>query len=97
MSEGYRLLGAFLDSSLAAVASYTVSPHIILGRELLIHDMVTRTEAQGSGYASALLRELERIAKDLGCGRVFVHTRNASVFYRRNHYQEYSTGMIKIL
>jgi GNAT superfamily N-acetyltransferase len=95
--DGYRLLGAFSDGSLVAVASYTVSPHIILGRELLIHDMATRIEAQGKGYASALLRELERIAKECGCGRVFVHTRNASIFYGLNHYQEYSTGMIKIL
>lgn len=97
VDEGYHLLGVKVDHQIVSIASYTVSPHAVLGRELLIHDMATLPSHQGCGHASALLTELAQIAKDCGCGRLFVHTRDAQSLYSQNGFDDYSTGMIKKL
>jgi ribosomal protein S18 acetylase RimI-like enzyme len=95
--EGYCLLGIRMDGRMVAIASYTISPHVMLGRELLIHDMATITEARGRGCASSLISELIKIAASHNCGRLFVHTRNAQGLYGRNGFEEYSSGMIRRL
>ena len=94
-SEGYFLLGFRLGERVVSIASYAISPHAVLGRELLIHDMATLPEFQGCGHASALIAELILTAKRHGCGRLFAHTRNAQSLYLRNGFEEYSTGMVR--
>jgi len=95
--EGYRLIGVFSSDTLVSIASYTISPHAVLGRELLVHDMATRSGSEGKGFGTTLLRQLERIAMHERCGRIFVHTRRAQNFYSGNGFVNYSTGMIKNL
>jgi ribosomal protein S18 acetylase RimI-like enzyme len=95
MCDGYALLGVKVGARMVSIASYTISPHVIYGRELLVHDMATLPDAQGRGHASKLLNELASIAQKQGCGRIFVHTRHAQALYSRNGFSEYSTGMIK--
>jgi GNAT superfamily N-acetyltransferase len=95
-AEGYCLLGAWVGGQVVSIASYTISPHVTYRRELLIHDMATRPDAQGQGHASSLLEALGAIAREKGCGRIFVHTRNAQSLYARNGFSDYSTGMIKM-
>ncbi len=97
LGEGYCLLGIRSGDRLVSIASYTISPHAVLGRELLIHDMATLPEVQGRGHASSLISELVLIAARRGCGRLFVHTRNAQSLYTRSGFEEYSTGMIRRL
>jgi len=95
--EGYRLIGFFKGNKVVAICSYTISPHIMLGRELLIHDVATLREYQGLGLGSALVMRLRDIAKKNNCGRIFVHTIKAQEFYSKNGFQLYSSGMIEIL
>lgn len=97
LSDGYNLLGVRVAEQVVSLASYTISPHVTLGRELLIHDMATLPDFRGQGHASALISELVRIAAQSGCGRLFVHTRNAQKLYTRSGFQEYSSGMIRRL
>jgi GNAT superfamily N-acetyltransferase len=92
--EGYRLLCKRKNDRIVSIASYTISPHAVMGREMLIHDMATKPDAQGAGHASTLLAALTTIARSQECGRLFVHTRNAGQFYERNGFAVYSTGMI---
>ncbi len=97
LSDGYCLLGVRSGDRIVSIASYTISPHAVLGRELLIHDMATLPDAQGRGHASTLISELVRIAAQRECGRLFVHTRNAQTLYERSGFEQYSTGMIRRL
>lgn len=92
--DGYRLLGVRDNGRLVSVASYTISPHAALGRELLIHDMATVPALQGRGFASVLIEAIAVVAKQSRCGRVFVHSRKAQELYLKNGFQPYSTGMI---
>jgi GNAT superfamily N-acetyltransferase len=97
LQDGYRLVGIFSGEKIACVASFTISPHPELGRELLIHDMATDPEFERRGLASSALGYLDAIAHTERCGRIFVHTRKMSVFYVKNGFDEYSTGLIKRL
>lgn len=96
LADGYCLLGAQVDGRTVSIASYTISPHVTHRRELLIHDMATLPDAQGQGCASAVLEALSAIAREMGCGRMFVHTRRAQSLYVRNGFSNYSTGMVKM-
>jgi N-acetylglutamate synthase-like GNAT family acetyltransferase len=96
IGEGYRLLSKRENGRIVSIASYTLSPHALMRREMLIHDMATKPDAQGEGHASAILSELRKIARQKECGRLFVHTRNAANFYERNGFTAYSTGMILV-
>ena len=97
VTDGYRMIGVRAEGRILSVASFTISPHAMLGRELLVHDMATLKEAERRGYASLLLKELEKIAHREGCGRIFVHTRQAQKLYAKNGFLEYSTGMIRVI
>ena len=95
LADGYRLLGLQVDDRVMSLASYTISPHVTYGRQLLVHDMATLPDAQGQGYATHLIDKLVQISTEEGCGRIFVHTRKAQSFYARCGFSEYSTGMIR--
>jgi N-acetylglutamate synthase-like GNAT family acetyltransferase len=77
-------------------ALYTISPHAMNGRELLVHDMATAAEESGKGYGSKVLEYLEKVAIEMQCWRIFVHTRNAKEFYLKTGFTEHSTGLVKI-
>ena len=94
-TKGLRLVVAKRNGEIVSVASFTISPHILHGHELLVHDMATRKQDLGCGYGTRVVELLERIAREEGCFRVFVHTRNASGFYERNGFERYSTGLVK--
>lgn len=95
VSMGYRLIGAKIEGEVVSVASFTISPHAMHRKELLVHDMATKREFAGNGYGSLLLGFIETIAQHEKCFRVFVHTKNATGFYEHNGFETYSTGLIK--
>ena len=97
IADGYRFVGVKVGDEVVSVASYTLSPHAMHGRELLIHDMATKPEAARNGYASLILRYLEQVADSESCWRIFVHTKNAADFYLKNGYEDYSTGLIRLI
>jgi hypothetical protein len=49
LAEGYCLLGVHVGELVVSIASYTISPHVTYGRELLVHDMATLPEWQLKG------------------------------------------------
>jgi uridine kinase/GNAT superfamily N-acetyltransferase len=95
LADGYVLLGLRVNDQVVSMASYTISPHVVYGRELLVHDMATLPNFQGQGYATNLIAEIVSVAEKQACGRVFVHTRHAQALYARNGFREYSTGMVR--
>jgi len=66
--DGYRLFGIIRNNHIVSVASATISPHPVLGRELLIHDMATIVSEQKMGFGKLILEGLEKFAIDNNCG-----------------------------
>jgi len=92
---GYHLVGIFLESRVMSVASYTISPHPVLLREMIIHDMSTLAGHEGRGFASQLLNYLDMVAVQQCCGRTFVASAKAAEFYQKNGYQIHATALKK--
>jgi GNAT superfamily N-acetyltransferase len=97
LQDGYRLVAVFEGTRIACVASFTISPHTEMGRELLVHDMATLPEFERQGLARSILGYLEGVAVAERCGRIFVHTRKMASFYVKNGFDEHSTGLVKRL
>lgn len=94
-ARGYRLYGLFEISRIVCVAGVVLQPHITRGIDFWVHDLVTAEESRSRGYGEQMMRFLEDEARELGCGRMTVHTRanreRAQNFYE-NHlgYERYA-------
>ena len=94
--DGYHLVGLFCSDTVIAVASYTISPHPVFIREMIIHDMSTLTTEQSKGYGAKLLQFLDALAVELNCQRTFVASARAAKFYEQNGYVEHAAALKKI-
>ena len=94
--DGYHLVGLFRDNIIVCVGSYTVSPHPVFEREMIIHDMSTLAGENSKGYGSELLSFLDDLAIQLNCARTFVATTNAADFYKSNGYIAHATALKKM-
>lgn len=95
-SDGYHLVGHFLEAQVVSVASYTISPHPVFVREMIIHDMSTKSGQEGKGAGTRLLAYLDKLAVAQGCGRTFLASAKASEFYKKNGYEAHATALKKI-
>lgn len=94
--DGYHLVGIFSDERVVSVASYTISPHAVYQREMILHDMSTLSGEEGKGFASALVRYLDTLAMQLNCGRPFVASGRAAEFYKKNGYEAHAIALKKV-
>ncbi len=94
--DGYHLVGLFNNNVIVCVASYTISPHTELEREMIVHDMSTLEGEQSKGYRSELLKHLDKYAIELRCGRTLLTSANASKFYEKNGYIAHAVALKKI-
>lgn len=65
--EGLRFTAAYEDEACVAVAGWRILNSTNTIRKLYVDDLVTDSRRRSAGYGSALLRELERRAKEAGC------------------------------
>lgn len=100
-TEGYRVLAAWEDTRVLAVAGYRVMENLIHDRFLYVDDLVTAGAERGRGLGSALLTELSAIAVDENCGRLVLDTAatnvNARRFYKREGLIDAAVGFVKPL
>ncbi len=94
--DGYHLVGLFKNAKVVCVASYTISPHAALDREMMIHDMSTLAGEDLRGYGSELLSYLDVLAVELNCRRTFLASTKASEFYIKNGYIAHARALKKL-
>jgi GNAT superfamily N-acetyltransferase len=94
--DGYHLVGLIRGGEVVCIASYTISPHPVFCREMIIHDMSTLKGRQSMGFGSTLLQYLDQHAVSLGCRRTFVASANAAAFYEKHGYTAHATALKKV-
>ena len=65
--QGYRLVGAFEDGRVVAVAGFRVLENLAWGRALYVDDLSTHAAARRRGHAARLLEWCAEEAARLGC------------------------------
>jgi GNAT superfamily N-acetyltransferase len=91
-TEGYRVLAAWEDARVLAVAGYRVSENLIYDHFLYVDDLVTAEGERGKGLGAALLTELSAIALDTAATN-----ENARRFYKREGLIDAVIGFVKPL
>lgn len=68
--EGYRLVGAFVEGEVVAVAGFRVGHNLAWGRFLYVDDLSTRAQFRGRGCGAGLLDWLGGEAARLRCSQL---------------------------
>ncbi len=101
IGEGYRVLAAWRDDRVIALAGYRVMRNLIHGRFLYVDDLITTAAERGAGLGAALLKELSAIGEAAGCGRLVLDTAatntDARRFYVREGLVDVVVGFVKPL
>jgi GNAT superfamily N-acetyltransferase len=102
-SQGLRFTAAYDGPRCVGVAGWRIVASMYALRKLTVDDLVTTAECRSSGVGHALLRNLERKAREAGCAVLdldsAVHRHDAHRFYLRegfivaaNHFDRQLTG-----
>jgi len=98
---GYRVLAAWEDDRVVALAGYRMMENLIHGHFLYVDDLVTSAEQRGRGLGAALLQELSLVGVDEYCHRLVLDTAaanaNARRFYKREGLIDSVIGFVKPL
>lgn len=85
--QGLRFTAAVDDGTVRAVAGWRVLANTHVRRKLYVDDLSTAASARSRGFGAALLGELTRRARELGCTMIDldsgVHRFDAHRFYLR--------------
>jgi len=83
-SEGYHLMGGFVDQRLVVLAGFRYSLTLSRGRHLFVDDLVTDPAQQGKGYATAMLKHLAKLARETSLSKIWLDSRDtARTFYEK--------------
>ena len=85
--SGWRLIYVEDEGEPVAVASFRISEWLAWGRALYVDDLIALESHRGKGYAEALMRWMEALAKREGCAEFHLdsgtHRLGAHRFYHR--------------
>lgn len=81
-SDGYRLIGGFVDGRAVALAGIRRSHTLSRGEHLFVDDLVTDPAARGEGFGRAMMQWIARDAAAQGLDRIYLDARiTAKDFY----------------
>ena len=73
-AEGYRLLAAWHDGSVAGIAGYRMQDNLIYGRFCYVDDLAVLETARAAGLGAFLLDAVKTEAATAGCARLVLDT-----------------------
>jgi len=86
-TAGWRLIYAEDEGNPVAIASFRISEWLAWGKALYVDDLVALESHRGKGYAEALMRWMEALARREGCSEFHLdsgtHRLGAHRFYHR--------------
>lgn len=99
LSQGYEMVGLYVEGKLVAVAGYGVLTNLYFKRHLWLYDLVTASGERSKGYGKTLLTYLEELAKEQGCQTIALCSRfdrvDAHRFYIEKMGYEKASYVIK--
>jgi len=94
-AQGYRLLGAWQDDRVKALAGYRFQENLIYGRFLYVDDLVTTADARSHGLGAMLIDALRDEARQQGCANFVLDTALGNALGQRFYFRQglLSVGM----
>jgi ribosomal protein S18 acetylase RimI-like enzyme len=69
-AAGYRMFAVREEGGLVAVAGVQKLTNLYYGRHFYVYDLSVTEDARSEGYGERLLRHVEAVAREEGCGYV---------------------------
>ena len=86
--QGYRLLAAWQDGAVKALAGYRMQENLLYGRFLYVDDLVTSAGARGQRLGERLIDALREDAREQGCSHLVLDTGLANSLAQRFYYRQ---------
>lgn len=87
-SQGYRLLAAWDQGQVVALAGYRLQENLVYGSFMYVDDLVTAETARGSRWGERLLTALTGVAEQSGCARLVLDTGLANALAQRFYFRQ---------
>lgn len=88
MRQGYRLLAAWQDAQVVALAGYRLQENLLHGRFIYVDDLVATTNARGHGLGEQLIEALRQEAQRLDCAQLVLDTALANALAQRFYFRQ---------
>lgn len=86
--HGYRLLAAWQDGRVVALAGYRITENLLYGRFAYIDDLVASHDARRHGVGAALIDAVRDEARNLGCAHLVLDTALANALGQRFYFRQ---------
>lgn len=87
----FKMIAAFREEKMIGVTGYWVLRMLYCGRYIQVSNLVVDKENRSGGVGKAILDEIEKIGRELGCDKMCLDSytenkRSHALYYRENFY-----------
>lgn len=86
--QGYRILAAWDEGEVVALAGYRLEENLVYGRFLYVDDLVAGEKTRGQGWGARLLERLTVVADQAECAKLVLDTGLANARAQRFYFRE---------
>lgn len=86
--QGYRLLAAWQDGQVKALAGYRLQENLLYGRFLYVDDLVAAADARRHGLGATLIDALRDEARRQGCANFVLDTALGNALGQRFYFRQ---------
>jgi ribosomal protein S18 acetylase RimI-like enzyme len=86
--QGYRLLAAWQDGEVVALAGYRIQESLVYGRFLYVDDLVTLERSRGQRWGEHLLAALTEVAREADCVKLVLDTAMSNALAQRFYFRQ---------
>ncbi|VCU72046.1 Acetyltransferase (GNAT) family protein [Pigmentiphaga humi] len=86
--QGYRLLAAWQDDQVKALAGYRLQESLLYGRFLYVDDLVTAADTRRHGLGGKLIDALREEARGQGCAYLVLDTALGNALGQRFYFRQ---------
>jgi len=87
-AQGYRILAAWRDGQVQALAGYRLQENTIYGRFLYVDDLVTAAATRSEGLGAQLLEALREQARGQDCAHLVLDTGLGNALAQRFYFRQ---------
>ena len=87
-TQGYRLLAAWQDDQVVALAGYRLQENLLYGRFLYVDDLVAVEDARSQGVGGQLLQALRDEARRQACAHLVLDTGLGNALAQRFYFRQ---------
>ncbi len=86
--QDYRILAAWDDDQVVALAGYRFQENLVYGKFLYVDDLVSATGQRGKRWGERLLKALDDVALQAACVRLVLDTGMANALAQRFYFRQ---------